>query len=225
MPPTRSRDGSPMNGPTLVVFDMDGVLVDSREANVEAFSYALEQLGHGRPAAGRVTELIGKPARQMLLDLGCPEDRVDQALHDYVNPRFMECLPSLARAMPGARETLKGLVEDGCLVGVCTSGTRAVQEPLLRQTGLLEFVHRLQTPCRSEHRKPHPEYLHELVREFPEPARIFHVEDTEEGVQMGRLGGAVTIFAEYGYGNLTREQADHRIGHVRQVREIVQAAG
>lgn len=214
-----------MTKPVLVVFDLDGVLVDSRDANVEAFSYGLEQLGLGRPRAETVIHLIGKPARQMMLDLGCPEDRVDQAIRDYVSPRYIECLPTLARAMPGARETLQGLVQDGCLVGVCTSGAREVQEPVLRQTGLLEFVQRLQTPCRSRHRKPHPEYLHELIREFPEPGRLFHVEDTEEGVEMGRLGGAVTIFAEYGYGTLTREQADHRIRSVRQVREIVQAAG
>lgn len=213
-----------MAGPVLVVFDLDGVLVDSRDANVEAFSFALERIGRRRPPARSVIDLIGKPARQMMLDLGCPEDRVDQAIHEYVSPRYLECLPTLARAMPGARETLQGLVRDGCLVGVCTSGARAVQEPVLRQTGLLEFVQRMQTPCRSQHRKPQPEYLHELIREFPAHGRLFHVEDTEEGVEMGRLGGAVTIFAEYGYGSLTRERADHQIHNVGQVRDIVRAA-
>lgn len=209
-------------GSTMVVFDLDGVLVDSREANVEAFSYGLEQIGLPRPERQRVTDLIGRPALDMLARLGCPEERCAEVLQRFVTPRYIECLPVMARAMPGARETLARLTSDGCLVGVCTSGALEVQKPVLEGTGLMQFVQRIQTPCRSRYRKPDPRYLHELVQEFSAPyRRLFHVEDTEEGVMMGRLGGAVTIFAHYGYGTVGEESPDFQIHSVDQVADIV----
>ncbi|MBI3929253.1 MAG: HAD family hydrolase [Armatimonadetes bacterium] len=189
-----------MNG-ELVVFDLDGVLIDSREANCEAFRYGLEQIGLPAPGDGQVEDLIGLPAVEMLERLGCPQDRCEAVYIDLVAPFYVEHLPRLARPVSEAARVLEGLRDQGLRIGACTSGDLALQEAALRAVGLREYIQEIQTPCGSEFRKPDPRYLGELVDRFGPASRVYHVEDTGHGLEMGRRYGAVTIFAAYGYGS------------------------
>lgn len=202
-----------MTSPELVVFDLDGVLIDSREANVEAFSHGIESLGLARPRPEEVERLIGRTAGEMLVQLGCPVQEVGRVYDRAVLPRYLECLVDLARPMPGASELLDQLTRAGIPVAACTSGGLALQESVLRSLGLRQAFADIQSPCRSALKKPDPGFLGELVARFPgSPRRVVHVEDIEEGCLMGRRWGAVAVFAEYGYGCWTSpEEPDHRI--------------
>lgn len=206
----------------LVVFDLDGVLVDSRDANVEAFSYGIEYLGQDRPAADRVVALIGRTAAEMLTSLGCPADRVREVYDRAVLPRYLDSLVAMARPMPGARELLEKLSQAGIPVAACTSGGSNLQEAVLRQLGLRDAFRDIQAPDRSTRKKPDPLYLGELVERMGSPRRVVHVEDIEEGCLMGRRFGAVTVFAEYGYGNWSSpEEPDHRIWSLAELEAIL----
>lgn len=211
-----------MSSTDLVVFDLDGVLVDSREANVEAFSYGIEYLGYDRPASDQVVALIGRTAGEMLQALGCPADRVREVYDRAVLPRYLDCLVTLARPMPGAEQLLARLMAGGIPVAACTSGGLELQEKVLRQLGLRDAFRDIQAPDRSTRKKPDPHYLGELVERMGSPRRVVHVEDLEEGVLMGRRFGAVTVFAEYGYGRWSSdEQPDHRIGSLDELVPIL----
>ncbi|HXE72191.1 MAG TPA: HAD family hydrolase [Candidatus Nitrosotenuis sp.] len=205
----------------LVVFDLDGVLIDSRQANVEAFSYGLEKMGLGRPPAEAVSRLIGRPALDMLALLGCPRERCAEVFSRWVEPYYLRHLPELARPMPGAREALQALAREGARIGACTSGSRTVQEAALEAVGLRGSIERLHTPCQSGFRKPDPRFLRELIEQFGEVERVLHVEDTEEGIQMGQACGAVTLYATYGFGRLAGCRPDFHIDHLGQVPEIL----
>lgn len=208
-------------GPAAVVFDLDGVLIDSLEANVEAFSFALARVGLPRPEPARIAALIGRSAGEMLQALGVPGEACPEVLREHLLPRYLEVLPVLARPMPGAAATLARLAGAGCRLAACTSGVLAVQRPVLEQTGLLPLLGWIQTPCQSRFRKPDPRFLQELLDRLPAPAGpVVHVEDLEEGVAMGRAVGAVTVFADYGYGALTVERPDFRIGALPELAPI-----
>lgn len=193
----------------LVVFDLDGVLIDSREANYEAFRHGLERVGSPAPSSASVEALIGLLAVDMLRRLGCPEDLCERAYLDHVRPFYLENLPTLARAVTGAPEVLEHIRALGKRVGACTSGDRKTQEAALRSLGLRDFIQEMQTPCDSAYRKPDPAYLGELVARFDSASRVFHVEDTDQGLRMGREFGAVTIFAAYGFGSPGEESPDY----------------
>jgi phosphoglycolate phosphatase len=211
-----------MSSTDLVVFDLDGVLVDSREANVEAFSYGIEFLGYDRPASDRVVALIGRTASEMLAELGCPAERVREVYDRAVLPRYLECLVSMARPMPGAHDLLEKLTRAGIPVAACTSGGLKLQDAVLRQLGLRDAFHDIQAPDLSTRKKPDPHYLGELVTRMGSFRRVVHVEDLEEGCLMGRRFGAVAVFAEYGYGRWSSdEQPDHRIHSLAELEPIL----
>ena len=72
----------------VIVFDLDGVLINSEEANYQAFAYGIEQLGLLRPDRQRVISLVGLKATQMLEKLGCPPDQVQATFQNYVQPFY-----------------------------------------------------------------------------------------------------------------------------------------
>lgn len=187
----------------IVVFDLDGVLIDSAEANVQAFRYGLEQVGVWVEDPEQILSLVGLPALEMLRRLGCPEESVMAVFDSHVRPFYIENLPSLARAYTGAREVLTGLRESGFRVGACTSGDRATQTAALQAIGLWDLIEEMQTPDDSQFGKPDPRYLQELLAKFPGHGQVHHVEDSEVGLFMGRDCGAVTYFAAYGNGILS----------------------
>jgi phosphoglycolate phosphatase len=192
-----------MSDTAIVVFDLDGVLIDSAEANVQAFRYGLEQVGVRSGEREAILALVGLPAVEMLRRLGCPSQACFEVFDQHVRPFYLENLPALAKAYPGARRVLSSLRDSGFRLAACTSGDRVTQTAALEAIGLWEFIEEMQTPCDSGFGKPDPRYLMELLAKFPEGPRLHHVEDSEVGILMGRDCGAVTFFASYGNGSLS----------------------
>ncbi len=187
----------------IVVFDLDGVLIDSAEANVQAFRHGLEQVGVSGTEGAAILALVGIPATEMLRRLGCPEEAVLEVFDQHVRPYYIENLPALARAYPGSRQVLTKLRDSGFRLGACTSGDRTTQTAALQAIGLWDLLEEMQTPDDSEFGKPDPRYLQELLAKFPGHGRVHHVEDSEVGLLMGRDCQAVTYFAAYGNGSLS----------------------
>jgi phosphoglycolate phosphatase len=205
----------------LVVFDLDGVLIDSREANVQAFSRGLEAAGQGTPDSREVTRLIGLSAQEMLRRLGCPEDQVEPIYHGVVKPHYLESLPQLARPVEGACQVLAGLRQRGHRLVACTSGDRALQEKALRHIGLWHHLEAMQTPDDSCYHKPQVEYFQELLDRIGYQGQVVHVEDSQVGLQMGLDWGAITVFADYGFGTPEPLKPHYRIQSLGQLLEVV----
>jgi phosphoglycolate phosphatase-like HAD superfamily hydrolase len=56
----------------LVIFDVDGVLVDTVAANVEAYQFACRRMGLPMPEVDLIRPLLGRSAEEMAIALGCP---------------------------------------------------------------------------------------------------------------------------------------------------------
>lgn len=197
----------------IVVFDLDGVLIDSAEANVNAFRYGLEQAGVRGTTREAILSLVGLPAREMLRRLGCPQEAIEETFDGHVRPFYVENLPSMAQAYPHAARVLSGLRDSGFRIAACTSGDRKTQTAALQAIGLWDFIEEMQTPDDSSFGKPDPSYLLELLAKFPPAEKVFHVEDSEVGLQMGRDCGAVTLYAAYGNGQLSGAVAPDFVLH------------
>lgn len=204
----------------LVVFDLDGVLIDSRAANYEAFARGIEAVGLARPEEDAVVSLIGLSAAEMLQRLGCPSERVSEIYDGFVKPHYLENLPQLARAVEGADAVLTELRRRGHRVVACTSGDRALQEKALRHIGLRDFFEDMQTPDDSRFHKPQVEYLRELVQRVNHVGPIVHVEDSQVGLQMGLECGATTVFADYGFGKPDPFKPHFRIQKLKELLEV-----
>ncbi len=168
--------------PAAIVFDCDGVLVDSDASVVAAWTAWADARGL---EPGRVVEAChGQPARATVAAFVEPGD-VTEALADI--DRLELELAAEARALPGARELVAALP-----VGrwaLCTSGNRVLATARLAASGIDPppvFI----TADDVAHGKPDPEGYALAVRRLgADPADSVVIEDAPNGVVAARAAG------------------------------------
>lgn len=206
----------------VVTFDLDGVLIDTRLPNIEAFQSGFAQMELPVPSGEEIASLIGIPALSMLERLGCPGERATFMYDEYVRPAYLSLLPTMGKEFHGAREVLGWLRNEGFTLVAVTAGTREVQEPLLRHLGFSPYFHGVITASDSSLSKPDPDLLRSSLSSLNLPsAQVYLVDDGEEGILMGNLFGARTVHAAYGYGKLREAVPTFTISHIAEMKEIL----
>ena len=169
-----------------VLFDLDGVLVDSTPAVARVWaSWAVD---HGLDAEETVRKAHGRPSiatvRELLPEADAEKQEEEDAKIEHSEMNDMEGMV----ALPGAVELLSVLPEDRW--GVVTSGTRPLASKRLHTAGLPVPKHFV-TASDIRKGKPDPEPYLIGVENLGLPAKdCVVVEDAPAGVQSGRAAGA-----------------------------------
>lgn len=177
-----------------VVFDMDGVLLDSEGAWLQARRDYAQSLGRvwtdADHAASMGSNLEGG-SRIMVerLRLKLSPEQVAQDLLGRMQQLYAEHLP----ACNGALDAVRRMAARFCL-GLATGSPAALAEPALRRLGLLDcFAARVYGDAVSQG-KPSPEiYLKAVAALDVEPARAVGVEDSANGLRALHAAGLGAI--------------------------------
>src|SRR5690606_31086932 len=117
----------------VVLFDLDGTLVDSASDIATAVNRMLAELGHPQVDAALVRSWIGDGARELVAS--ALRNAGDERDVDAVMPRFMhhygDCLLLDPALYPGVVETLDALRAAGVRMAVCTNKPAPMVRPLL----------------------------------------------------------------------------------------------
>ncbi|CAB3885204.1 MULTISPECIES: HAD family phosphatase [Achromobacter] len=180
---------SSLPAPRLVIFDCDGVLIDSEIIAARAQSRALAEHGIAitpQEAARRFAGIPDADMWQTLQDENArvlPED-FPRAYADRLQDTFRQEL----RALPGVRETLAALRERGIEYCVASSSTPPKLEAALKLVGLWEeFAPHVFSTAQVAHGKPAPDVFLFAARQMR--AAILDcvvVEDSVPGVRAAR---------------------------------------
>ena len=179
----------------LVIFDCDGVLVDSERVANEVFASVLEEVcgleftlqdmfdtfvGHSRlQCLQKIEAILGEP----------PPDELDRRYQEDINL----ALKKSVQAIKGIEGVLEQLELPCC---VASSGSHEKMQMTLGKTGLIDFfAGNIFSTSEVERGKPHPDiYLHAAARMgVSDPARCLVIEDSPIGVT-GAVAAAMTVF-------------------------------
>ena len=189
----------------LVVFDVDGTLVDSEGDIFTAMQAAFESIGNTPPSRAEVRSVIGLSLDIAFLRLSSSHITHLDALVAGYKAAYMalrEAKGSAASSplFPGARAALDALRADpGTLLAVATGKSRRGLDKLIEGHGLHGVFTSLQT---ADHHpsKPHPAMLHAILRETgADPADAVMVGDTSYDTEMARAAGMASIGVRWGY--------------------------
>ncbi len=182
-----------MNGRfDLVIFDCDGVLVDSERLSVRLETEVLAELGWPLSESEVVERFVGRTEAHMHAEverhLGRP---VDWELE--FAPRYREVFTSELVAVEGITEALDAIAVPTC---VASSGTHERMALTLGLTGLAErFSGRVFSATEVARGKPAPDiFLYAAERVGADPGRCAVVEDSASGVRAA-LAAGMTVFA------------------------------
>ncbi len=190
----------------LVVFDVDGTLIDSQHLIVAAMEAAFRGHGLESPERGEILGIVGLSLVQAVAALrpDLPGDEVEALAEGYrqefVAQRAKGGAEAQAPLYPGARAALDRLAADPRVrLGVATGKARRGLDHVIESHGLGGLFETLQTA--DEHpSKPHPSMLETALLETGLPAgRAVMVGDTEFDMAMGKAAGFATIGVAWGY--------------------------
>ncbi len=185
----------------LVVFDLDGTLVDSVRDLATAVNAALQRVAPGTAPLPLedVRAFVGEGAR-LLIERSLERAGVRRAA-DEVLPVFLECYRSClldtTRLYPGVAEALDRL--QGRLLAVLTNKPGDLSRAILAGLGVADRFACIWGPGDVPARKPDPAGLLHLVRELGvELAEAIMVGDSPVDVRTGRAAGVRTVGVTYG---------------------------
>jgi phosphoglycolate phosphatase len=188
-------------GIRLVVFDLDGTLVDSVEDLARAVNAALAQLGARAPLEiESVRRFIGDGARR-LMERSVAAARlpvtVDVALPVFVD-RYRAHLLETTRLYPGVLETLDALRDRR--LAVLTNKPGEMSRAILAGLGVAERFERIWGGGDVPRPKPDPEGLLRLMRECGVgPADTVVVGDSAVDIETARAVAARSVGVTYGF--------------------------
>lgn len=195
----------------LVIFDMDGTLMDSQAFILRAMRYAFEKAGHPAPRKADVLATIGLSldgvVRHLLPQLDEAEvtDMASQYRRSFGELREKMGADAKAPLFGGARDVLERLYSvDNILLGVATGKNREGLDHAFHAHEIGHFFETSQT-ADNHPSKPHPSMLHQTLKDTGvEAARAVMVGDTEFDMEMGRAAGFRTIGVSWGYHPVSR---------------------
>ncbi len=183
-----------------IVFDNDGLLLDTEEAWTRAEVDLFERYGrtftmeHKRSLLGSSRSIAAAKLEAMLERPG-DGDRLMDELHELVMEEALHGTPP----RPGAVELLAALAETGTAVGLASNSSRSFVERTLGGAGLLDG--RFATIVTADdvaNPKPAPDlYLAACAALGADPARSAALEDSEPGVASAHAAGLFVIAVPY----------------------------
>ncbi len=190
----------------LVIFDVDGTLVDSQHFIVEAQTRAFAAHGLPAPSRAEMLSIVGLSLVQAFEQLvpDGPAASLAQAYRDAWS--VMRLDPDYADEMyPGAVEAVNALAQrDDLLLGIATGKSLRGVHHLFDERGWHGRFATVQTSD-GHPSKPHPAMvLKALAETGMSPADALMIGDTSYDMAMGRAAGVRTLGVTWGYH--TRDQ-------------------
>ncbi len=204
-----------------VLFDLDGVLLDSERPGLALLAAQLENAGVAFEAAelravcGRPRDVLHEFVAERLVPLGLD---ADEFVIDYDARKSDLIARGEIRPFPGALALLSGLRRAGRRLALATSTERPRVVVRLAGTGLLEAFDATVTGDEVVRGKPAPDiFLLAAERVGARPERCWVIEDSQAGVEAARAAGMRVIAVAGTFERSALSAADHVVDDLVEV--------
>lgn len=212
-----------MPGLAAVIFDMDGVLIDSYDAHFKSWRKLAGERGRGEYTEEEFVRGFGRTSREVIVEQWGGDRLSDEeiaAIADRKEALWRESLADDFPAMPGGVELIESLRRAGVRVGVGSSGPPDNVHIVLDRLGVTGAIDAVVTGADVTRGKPDPQVF-QLVAErlgvSPDSAVV--IEDAPVGIQAARAAGMKVIgVASTGRTPEELEAADRVVSKLTELR-------
>ena len=187
----------------LLVFDLDGTLVDSVPDLTNALNEALRERGCAPLSRAEVAPMVGDGVPALVARAfaarGRSEAEAAEALPRYIQ-LYEANATTLTRPYPGVRDTLTELRRRGYRNAVCTNKLQQASLVVLDGLDLTELFDGIAGGDRYPVRKPDPGHLLGLIGELGgDPRRAVMIGDSENDAAVAHAAAVPLVLMRYGY--------------------------
>lgn len=185
----------------IILFDLDGTLIDSTEAIVSTFLHSFEKLNFDYTGNEEdIKSLIGHPLDIMYQELGVEQEVVWDFVKTY-KERYREISKAQTELLDNVKEAL-ALASSFARLSIVTTKTGAYTTPLLEHLGIMDYFEIVTGYEHVEHPKPHPEPILKTLdlMKIERTSNIWMVGDTHLDLIAANSAGVNSVGVLCGYG-------------------------
>ena len=183
----------------LVVFDLDGTVVDSSRALLEAHSAAFASAGLVRPPDAKILELIGLPLLDTMRTLAPGQDA--EAMAEAYSLAYVEAATQHERLFDGMKELLARPFR----AAVATGKSQRGADRTVKHHGLADRFEIVLGGNSVARPKPNPDMLYAIM-EATGTRELVMIGDTTYDLAMARAAGVQAIGVSWGHHAVDRLQ-------------------
>lgn len=199
-------------GVRLLIFDLDGTLVDSCRDLATAVNLMRRHFELPPLTVEAVTGFVGDGVRMLVTRAlqGTTVD-VDEAMRVQA-PLYRDHLLDETVLYPGVEQGLHRLHALGYVMAVGTNKPADACERILEHMKIRGLFARVMGGGSTPNLKPHPEMLHAIMKATGIPAaETWMIGDNHTDIESARRAGLRSVFLTYGYGHKGVEHPDHTV--------------
>ena len=181
----------------LVIFDLDGVLIDSRDLHFDVLNKALESISPEYVISHKehLSKYDGLSTRQKLVKLtkekNLPEDTYDKVWTLKQSLTFIE-LDKVVTYNEKLVSIFRMLSENGFKIAIASNSIRKTIDIVVDNTGIRKYIDLIVSNEDVKYPKPNPQiYLHVMEKFGIGPNETYIFEDSLIGRQAAHLSGAI----------------------------------
>ena len=207
----------------LIIFDLDGTLVDSIEDITNALNFGFEEYGMPPLATAEVAGMVGEGSVRLVEkviernNLGADKRTVIKRFADYYGSHIAD----YTKPYPGVSEALQEMAH--CRKAVVSNKLEVFSKETLDRLGLSKYFDIVVGGDGTPERKPSPiPVQHVLSTLGVKPEETIIVGDSEIDIKTGKAASVKTVAVTYGYGRPGFEkEADFVIKNLSELVDIV----
>ncbi len=183
----------------LLIFDLDGTLVDTRRDLVNAVNFALRQLGKNEVEVDTVTGYVGDGVRKLLERVLGDAAKIElETAHLHFRSYYHEHITDFSQPYPSIREILEHFAYKQ--KAILTNKPQEFTETLLRRLDIDRYFAKVIGGQPGLKLKPDPEAIFKILHHFDLPAsRALIIGDGENDILVGKAAKIVTCAVAYGF--------------------------
>ncbi len=192
----------PMSDRALLIFDLDGTLIDSRLDLANAVNATRAEMGKAPLEHSLVFSYVGNGAPVLIRKAMGPEASEADVKHalEFFLAYYRDHAVDDTTLYPGVRESLEQLHAAGMQLAVLTNKPVRISESIMNTMGLSPMLFRVYGGNSFEQKKPHPIGIDTLRAEAGTAAEItWMVGDSIVDMQTARNAGVKSCGVTYGF--------------------------
>ena len=181
-----------MKTPRLIIFDVDGTLIDAYPAITGSFNFTMKRLGYPVKPPRVIRKAVGWGDMNLLKPFVRPED-LQKALRIY-RKHHRKALVLSSRVFPGVKRMLAAFKKKKYLLAIASNRPTKFTRILIKHLSVISYFDYVLCADRLKRGKPHPDIIRKIMEKLSvRPEYTIYAGDMFIDVLAGRRARVKTV--------------------------------
>lgn len=213
-----------MENTRLIIFDLDGTLVDAYPAIIKSFNYTMQRLNYPTQSDLIIRRAVGRGDENLLKSF--IRVKVLKVALSIYRKHHRKALLGGVNLFPQVYKILAYLKNKGYKLAVASNRPTRFSWILIRHLRLERYFDYVLCADKLKHLKPHPEIINKIMGKFKvKPQQALYVGDMTIDAQAGRCAKVKTIIVTTGSSTRKEIQREKPYRIIRRIADLVACCG